>query len=253
MKAAWIIARREFGMNLRTPLAWTLLGLFSLLSGWIFFNLLVTYADGIQAMPPEMHGRISFLEEVVLKLYGNIHFLMLFFVPPLTMRLLAEERRQGTIDLLWAAPLSDKDIIVGKFLGAWMTMLLLLLPTLLFPVVLFWAGIPDYAVIGGCYLGLALTSACYVAVGLFASALTENQVVAALTTFVFIMASWLAAWAAQTVGNFWTAEVIHYLSVTGHYEPLVQGILSSSDLLYFASFIFLALLAAVKALQSRNW
>lgn len=250
---ALIIARREFGTNLRTPLAWTLMGLFSLLSGWIFFNLLITYADNLQAMPPEMHGQVSFLQEVVLRLYANIHFIMLFFVPPLTMRLLSEERRQGTIDLLWAAPLTDWSIILGKFLGAWFTMLLLLIPTLLFPVVLFWAGIPDYAVIAGCYLGLALTSACYVAVGLFASALTENQVVAALTSFMFIMISWLAGWASQTVGNFWTSQVIHYLSVAGHFEPLVKGELSTSDLLYFFTFIGLSLLAAVKALQSRNW
>lgn len=253
MRAAWTIALREFGINLRTPLAWTLLGLFSLLSGWIFFNLLVTYADNIQAIPPDMHSKISFLQEVVLRLYANIHFLMLFFIPPLTMRLLAEERKQGTIDLLWAAPLSDWSIIIGKFLGAWFTMLLLLVPTLLFPVVLFWAGIPDYAVIAGCYLGLGLTSACYVAIGLFASALTENQIVAALTSFVFIMFSWLAGWASQTIGNFWTAEVIHYFSVSGHFEPLVKGVLSSSDMIYFVSFIGLSLLAAVKALESRNW
>ena len=253
MKAAWTIATREFSSNLRTSLAWTLLGLFTLMSGWIFFNLLVTYADNIQAIPPEMHGQVSFLEEVVLRLYANIHFLSLFFVPPLTMRLLAEEKRQGTIDLLWAAPLTDTSIIVGKFLGAWFTMLLLFLPTIMFPIVLFWAGIPDYAVIAGCYLGLALTSACYVAVGLFASALTENQVVAALTAFVFIMISWLAGWASQTVGNFWTAEVINYLSVSGHFEPLVKGELSTSDLMYFLSFTTLSLLAAVKALQSRNW
>lgn len=253
MRSAWIIARREFTTNLRTPLAWTLVGLFSLLSGWMFFNLLVTYADNIQAIPPEMHSRVSFLEEVVLRLYANIHFLTLFFVPPLTMRLLAEERRQGTIDLLWAAPLTDASIVVGKFLGAWFTMLLLFLPTLLFPAVLFWAGIPDYAVIFGCYLGLALTSACYVAAGLFASALTENQVVAALTGFVFIMVTWLAGWASQTVGNFWAAEVINYLSVSGHFEPLVKGELSSSDVLYFITFTALALIAAVKALQSRNW
>jgi len=253
MKGAWTIARREFGVNLRTPMAWTLLGLFSLLSGWIFFNLLVTYADNIQAVPAHLQAQVSFLEEVVLRLYANIHFLMLFFIPPLTMRLLAEERRQGTIDLLWSAPLTDTEIILGKFLGAWFTMLLVLLPTLFFPAVLFWAGIPDYAVVAGCYLGLSLTSACYVAVGLFASALTENQVVAALTSFVFIMFSWLAGWASQTIGNFWTAEVIHYLSVSGHFENLVKGILSTPDLAYFFSFTGLSLYAGVKALQSRNW
>lgn len=253
MRGALVIARREFTMAMRTPLAWTLLGLFTFLSGYIFFNLLASYADNMQAIPAHMQGQISFLQEVVLRLYANIHFLLLFFIPPMTMRLLAEERRQGTIDLLWSAPISDTGIILGKFFGAWATVLVILAPTLAFPTVLFWAGIPDYAAIAGCYLGLAFTSACYVGLGLFASALTENQVVAALVSFVLIMISWLASWASQTVGNFMAAEVIHYLSVAGHFETLVQGVLSTSDLIYFASFLGLSLLAGVKVLQSRNW
>jgi len=248
-----VMARREMAQLWRSPLAWTLIGLFSLLSGWTFFNLLVGYADNIQAVPADMQSQINFLEEVVMRLYANINFFLLFFIPPLTMRLLAEEKRQGTLDLLLAAPITDTQIVVGKFLATWLFTVVLLVPTLLFPVVLFWAGVPDQTVLMGCYLGLILNSACYVALGLFASSLTENQVVAALLGFIFIMATWLLSWIAQSTDNFMVGEVLRWISVTGHFETLVKGVLSTSDLVYYAGFIGLSLGCSVQVLGSRNW
>lgn len=247
------LAKREFSTGWRNPLCWTLVGLFSVLSGWMFFNLLATWVDSVQSLPSEAAAQVGFLEEVVLRLYGNLHFLLLFFIPPLTMRLIAEERRQGTIDLLWSSPASDTAIILGKFLGAWLSVSCLLLPTLLYPFILFWAGIPDTSVVASCYAGLILTAGCYVAMGLFASCLTENQVVAALLAFVFIMFSWLASWIAQIVGNFWLSELVHYLSVTSHFEAFIRGAPGTVDLAYFTSVMGLSLFASVKALQSRNW
>lgn len=248
-----VMARREMAQLWRSPLAWTLIGLFSLLSGWTFFNLLVGYADNIQAVPADMQSQINFLEEVVMRLYANINFFLLFFIPPLTMRLLAEEKRQGTLDLLLAAPITDTQIVIGKFLATWTFVVMLLVPTLLFPVVLFWAGVPDQTVLLGCYLGLILNSACYVALGLFASSLTENQVVAALLGFIFIMATWLLSWIAQSTDNFMVGEVLRWISVTGHFETLVKGVLSTSDLVYYAGFIGLSLGCSVQVLGSRNW
>jgi ABC-2 type transport system permease protein len=248
-----VMARREMAQLWRSPLAWTLIGLFSLLSGWTFFNLLVGYADNIQAVPADMQSQINFLEEVVMRLYANINFFLLFFIPPLTMRLLAEEKRQGTLDLLLAAPITDTQIVIGKFLATWLFVVMLLVPTLLFPVVLFWAGVPDQTVLLGCYLGLILNSACYVALGLFASSLTENQVVAALLGFIFIMATWLLSWIAQSTDNFMVGEVLRWISVTGHFETLVKGVLSTSDLVYYAGFIGLSLGCSVQVLGSRNW
>ena len=248
-----VLARRELAQLWRSPLAWTLLGVFSLLSGWTFFNLVVGYADNIQAVPADMQSQISFLEEVVMRLYANLNFFMLFFVPPLTMRLIAEERRLGTIDLLWAAPVRDVDIVLGKFLATWSFTLVLLVPTLLFPIVLFWAGIPDVNIVVGCYVGLALNAACYVALGLLASTLSENQVVAALLGLVFIMATWLLSWIAQTSDNFMLSQILHWMSVTGHFENLVKGVFSTADLAYYLGFNFLALSASVQALNARNW
>lgn len=253
MRASFVIAQREMAAQWRSPLAWTLIGIFSLLCGWTFFNLLVGYVDNIQAIPADMQSQISFIEEVVIRLYGNINFFLLFFVPPLTMRLLADEKKQGTIDLLWAAPVTDASIVVGKFLATWLFTLVLLVPTLLFPAALFWAGVPDQSVLVGCYLGLALNTASYVGMGLLASSLTENQVVAALLGFVFIMFTWILSWIAHGTDNFMVAETLRWLSVTGHFETLVRGVLSTADLVYYGMFIFLALRASVTVLESRNW
>lgn len=253
MRASFVIAQREMAAQWRSPLAWTLIGIFSLLCGWTFFNLLVGYVDNIQAIPADMQSQISFIEEVVIRLYGNINFFLLFFIPPLTMRLLADEKRQGTIDLLWAAPITDTSIVLGKFFATWLFTLVLLIPTLLFPAVLFWAGVPDQSVLVGCYLGLALNTASYVGMGLLASSLTENQVVAALLGFVFIMFTWILSWIAQGTDNFIVAETLRWLSVTGHFETLVRGVLSTSDFVYYGVFIYLSLRASVTVLESRNW
>jgi ABC-2 type transport system permease protein len=253
MSPTVVIIRRELAQLWRSPLAWTMIGLFSLLSGWTFFNLLVGYVNNIQAIPADQQTQISFVEEVVIRLYANINFYLLFFIPPLTMRLLAEEKRSGTIDLLWAAPVNDRQIVIGKYFATWCFTLVLLLPTLLFPVTLFWAGIPDQNILLGCYLGLAANAACYVALGLFASGLTDNQVVAALLGFIFILSTWLLSWIAQGTDNFALGEMLHWLSVTGHFETLLKGVLSTNELAYYVGFITLGLTATVKVLESRNW
>ncbi len=253
MKTMRIIFQKEVSTLWRSPLAWILIGLFSLLSGWTFFNLLVGYTDNIQTIPADMQSQISFLEEVVLRLYSNINFFLLFFIPPLTMRLMAEEKKQGTLDLLLSAPLTDASIIVGKFFATWSFAIILLLPTLLFPVVLFWAGVPDQNVLIGCYAGLFANTSVYVALGLLASTLTENQVVAALLGFIFILGTWLLSWIAQTTANFMIAELLRWFSVTGHFENLMRGVLSTADLTYYISFVTLSLYASVQTLGSRNW
>jgi ABC-2 type transport system permease protein len=253
MNGSWRIFQKEFSMLWRSPMALTMIGIFSLISGWTFFNLLVGYVDNIQAIPSHMQGQFSFIDEVVLRLYSNLNFFLLFFIPPLTMRLIAEEKRQSTIELLYVSPISDSGIILGKFLASWSFTLILLLPTLLFPGVLIWAGVADMKVLGGCYLGLILNTACYVSLGLLASCLTENQVIAALVGFTLIMFTWLLAWVSQSVDNFLLSEVLRWLSVTGHFENMLRGIISTADITYYLALVLLSLLASKMALSSRDW
>jgi ABC-2 type transport system permease protein len=253
MNKTLIIFKKEFMLLWRSPLALTMIGIFSLLAGWTFFNLLVGYVDNIQTIPADMQSQISFLEEVVLRLYSNLNFILLFFIPPLTMRLISEEKKQATMDLLFASPITDTQIILGKFFSTWAFTIVLILPTLLFPIVLFWAGVPDQKVLLGCYLGLILNMACYVGLGLLASALTENQVVAALLGFMFIMFTWLLAWISQGVDNFMLSEILRWMSITGHFENLLKGVLSSADLVYYLSVIFMSLYVSKLTLSSRDW
>ncbi len=253
MKNFRVILAREVLALWRSPLAWTLLGVFALLAGLIFFNLLEGYVTSIQSIPANMQSQVSFTEEVLLRLYGNLNFFMVFFIPPLTMRLLAEERRQGTLDLLWAAPVTDSQIVLAKFVATWAVGAALLLPTLIFPAVMFWAGSPEGALLWTSYLGLICNLALYSALGLFASALTESAVVAALLGVVFNLGTWMMSWIAQVVENFQVAEALRYLSVTPHYENLARGLVISTDLFYYFFAVTFALYLTVSALATRNW
>src|SRR3989344_8177386 len=244
MQGTWLIAKRDFRAYFTSPIAYFVYTVFLFLIGWMFFGLLSYFQQQMENFSAYSAGaKPNLAESVIRPLYGNMNVILLFIIPLVTMRLLAEERKEHTVELLFTAPIKPFSVIFGKFLSAFLLIAVMLTITLVYPLVLILAGTPDVGGIAGCYLGLLLVTATYVAVGLFWSATTENQIVAAFLTFGTLLFFWLINWAAHQVGSFW-GDVLNYLSIIGHFTNFSQGVIDTSDVVYYLSFITIALFAA---------
>lgn len=245
--------KKEVESYFSSPLAYVLIGLFSLISGIIFFNLLVTYTDGIQAMPQNAAEQISFLEEVVLKFFANVNFLFLVFIPLITMKLFSEEKRMETLDLYWLAPTKEWQLVLAKAFAALTLVLAMLVMTGVFPLVIWGAGVRDFHVLGTSYLAVTLNACAYIALGLFCSSISGNQIIAALLSVLGIMFLWMITWGGHLNSNYLIAEIFTYIGITSHFERVLRGVVGTQDLIYYGSFIFIFGLLTVKSLGRRNW
>ncbi|MEX1099000.1 MAG: ABC transporter permease subunit [Bacteriovoracaceae bacterium] len=238
----------------KSPLAYILAGLFSLTMGWIFFNLLYSFVENIQALPQGTQGgELQFVNHVVIKLFGNLNFILLMICPILTMKLFSEEKKDQSIDLYFSSPLSDWQLVAGKFLAAFCMGVFILSTTLIFPLILWMIGIQDYSFVFSGYGGLLLNLASYLAIGLFASSLTKSQVVAALLSFVIIMGFWLISWVIQLSSDYFLVEILKQATMASHYESFVKGIVGSHSLVYYATFTGFWLYLTKKSLEARTW
>lgn len=253
MKNVWTIASRDFKSYFFSPVAYIVIAGFLTLMGFMFFNILSYFiGQNMQAMQMNIGKGTSITEGVVSPLYGNMNVILLFMVPFITMRLLAEERKNSTIQLLIAAPVTVTEIILGKFLSSLLLVMVMLALTLVYPVVLAVTGNPDLGPIFMSYLGTVLLAGCYLSFGLLFSAMTENQIVAGALTFAFCLFFWLINWAAQSVGSTW-GEILNYLSIIRHFESFSRGVLNTTDVIFFLSFIGLGLFLTHRVLDSFRW
>jgi ABC-2 type transport system permease protein len=249
----WTLWKKEIDSYFSSPLAYVLIGLFSLISGTFFFNLLITYTDGIQAMPQQMTEQISFVEEVVLRLFANINFLFLLFIPLITMKLFSEERRLETIDLYWMSPVREWQVVLAKGLAAFTLILAMLFMTMLFPLIIWGVGIKDFSLMGTVYLSVTLNACCYISLGLFCSSLSANQIIAALLSVLGIMFLWMITWGGHLNSNYLVAEIFTYIGNTSHFERILRGLIGTQDIIYYFTFIFFFGFLTVKSLSRRNW
>ena len=228
-----IIAKKEIKSYFASPAAYIIIILFLSLTGWFFTNTL--FIDGGQA---ELRSN-----------FGIIPFLLLFFVPALTMKMVAEEKKSGTIELLTTLPLKDSDIILGKFLGS--LLILLLAVSLTFPNILTVGilGKPDWGVLFCGYSGLFLMGAAFTSIGIYTSSITDNQIVAFIISF-FVLFILVILNSLLVFLPF--PAVFEFLASTTHYENMLKGVIDSKDLIYFFSIIIVFLTAASKTLESRK-
>jgi ABC-2 type transport system permease protein len=235
MRNTWAIARRELASYFVSPVAYVVGALFLLISGFLFAVILG------QSNEANMRG-----------IFGNFAVIFLFIVPALTMRLLAEEQRTGTLELLLTAPVRDYELVLGKFLGVFLLLLILLAATLVYPAILVVADNPDRGPILAGYLGVVLAGAAFLAIGLFASSLTQNQIIAALLAFAILLLFWLA----DALGNFTAGRVgdfFRFLSLTRHFDEFPRGVIDTRHIIYFLSVIAAALFFTVQSVQARRW
>ncbi len=255
MKMIWIMTLKELRCLFGSPLAYVIIGLFSAITGVIFVNLLLTYADQLQVVTTQIaeNQGISFMQEVVYKLFANINFLMILFMPMITMKSIAEEKRTHTLDLYWLSPLKEWQVVLGKFFSSTILFVCMLLIILVYPIILMGAGINDIGHLGSCFLGVFLNGVSYIALGLLCSSLTDQTIVAGILTVIGIMMGWMLAWAGNVTSNYIFSEIFLYLSFTPHFERLVHGMIGSNDLLFYFSFIGLMLFSTVRNLERRTW
>lgn len=253
MKNIWTIAWRDFKSYFTSPIAYILIAGFLAIMGWMFFfNLSYFNQQNLQAMQMSLGKGVSITDGIIRPLFGNMNVVLLFLVPFITMRLLAEERKNSTIQLLLTAPVTLAEIIAGKFLSSLLLVAVMLGLTLAYPIVLFTTGNPDPGPIAMAYLGTILLSGCYLSFGLLFSAMTENQIIAGALTFAFGLFFWLVGWASQSVGSIW-GDALEYLSLINHYNNFSQGMLNSTDIVFYLSFIFLGLFLTHRVLDSFRW
>lgn len=247
------ILKKELKIQLKSPMTYIVAGLFTLISGWIFFNLLINYVDNVQNLPAQIRGQWGFINEVLLKLFGNINLILLFITPIVTMGILAKEKNDQTINLYFASPCKEWDIILGKFFALSIFFGLLLGSTGVFIFILKMTGLSEFSLVWSGYLGLMLNILCYIAFGIFVSSCTKNQVISAMGTFVGILGIWFLSWGGQITKNYFLMQILKYLSIVSHFEQIAKGILPLSSLCFYLSFICFFLYLSKKSLESRNW
>lgn len=253
MKNIWIIFTKEMKSYFASPIAWLLLTLFAVVFGYFFWTALEYFVT--MSMEIQMSGRaipINVNEQVIRPLLGNTSVLGLFFIPLITMRLFAEEKRTGTIELLATSPVRDVEIILGKWLAALGLYGCMLLFTALNFAFLFSYGKPDWKPLLIAYLGLLLQAGGLLAMGTFISTLTRNQIIAGAATFALCLMLFIFAWVSSFNSATW-ATVLAYFSVATHYETFGRGVLDSKDALYYLSVIFLGLFFTARSMEALRW
>ena len=240
MRGTWIIFRREIRQYLVSPVAYLIAATFLILTGFLFNNDLVASVTVKAASPAVVPAFLSFA--------------LVFFAPILTMRALAEESREGTLELLLTAPVKDSDIVLGKFLGAWFYYSVLLAITLIYQIILITITQPDLGHAASAYIGIWLYGGATLAVGLFFSSITENQVVAAFLSIAALLILYLGGLAGQIVANLELARLLNALTLQGHFVgSFAYGLVRAEDVVYYAGLIAIMLFMTIHAVESHRW
>ncbi len=260
MNGVLALIKREIRSQVFSPIAWIVWTLFLFLAGWFFFSLvyqfavIVENATGYAEMMqnPEMLDRLNLNEMVISGLFGNFLILFVFLIPVLTMRSFAEERKQGTDELLLTAPVTPGQLVAGKFLGQLAVTGALVLGAAFYVAVILHYGDPERGPIGTGLLGLALVVCALTALGFAASTLTKSQVVAAVSAFVLFLLLFVVDWPAESTQGL-ARSALKALSLPAHFEGFTRGNVSTVDVAYFVSLAAAGLFTARTAVASQRW
>ncbi|MBI4470908.1 MAG: ABC transporter permease subunit [Acidobacteria bacterium] len=259
MRGLLAIYRREMGGYFVSPIAYVVVGIFLLLAGYFFYNILSilverSFMAQMQAQrfgqPPEM----DVPSMVFRNFFGIVSTIILFLIPMLTMSLYAEERKRGTLELLMTSPITELQIVMGKFLAALCLFVVMLLPTLGYHILmgLYSEPAPPWRVMCSGYLGVFLLGAALISLGSFISSLTESQIIAAVMTFALFLLLWVldAGVRGATTAS---GEVLQYLSILRHFDDFAQGVIDTSSLVFYVSLSGLGIFLTLRTLDAMRW
>jgi ABC-2 type transport system permease protein len=250
----WPIVKKELRLYFTSPIAYVIIAVFFFLSGLFFWSIFDYFgrASMQSMMNPQFARDLNVTDGVFRPLLSNITVILLLLMPMVTMRLFAEERRSGTIELLLTYPVRDGAVLVGKYLAALALYAVMLAGTLVFPATIYYFARLDPGPLLTGYVGLLLLGGTFLAVGLFVSSLTENQIIAAIGTFGTLLALWIVGWSADSVGGTW-GRVLAHLSIIEHFDSFAKGVLDTKDAIYYLNVTILALFLSLRSLEARRW
>ncbi len=254
MRNIWAVCKKEIKTYFTSPIAYVAITVFLVLVGFFFHSLIWWFNTQSMQMArnPYYLQQMNINQMVFSPLFHNISIILLLMIPLLTMRLLSEEKKINTDELLYTSPISINQIILGKYCASLFVLLVMLLLTGILSIFTFIHGNPEIQPIFIGYLGLFLMGAAFMAVGIFFSSLTENQIVSAVLTFGALLLFWVLNWAGYSAGGIWK-DVLNYVSFFQHFDDMTKGILDTTDMVYYLSFIFLGLFLTHSVIQSRRW
>jgi ABC-2 type transport system permease protein len=252
MRNAWIVAQRELGAIFAQPIAYIFTIVLLGITGLVFAFYLASYSNPFGGAPePDVSGVLNFFI-----------FVTLLALPAVTMRLLSEEQRSGTMELLMTMPVRDGEVVLGKFIASFLFYLMTVALTLLFPFILLRFGNPDPGPIITGYVGVILWGAALLGIGILASSLTENQIVAYILALGINLALWLSFVVSNsiltnipwvTTNAPWISTFFDEISLFAHQDNFARGLIVATDVAYYLIITAIALFAAARILESRRW
>ncbi len=255
MKSAFAIMEKELRIYFTTPIAYVVSAVFVLITGYLYYNIVIfASTQSVQIMRTQGALPQINLNEIVFRpTFHNMTVILMLTLPLLTMRLFSEEKKVRTLELLMTSPLSLSSIIVGKFMAAMVVFTLMLLLTFYMPILMGIFGSIQWVPILTGYLGVWLVGGVFIAVGLFASALTENQIIASSVNFGIILILWLIGWLAQGMTDTVLAPLFTFLSIGEHTQNFIKGVIDTRDLVYQATLVLFGLFLTHRVLESHRW
>lgn len=235
MTSVLTVFQREINNYFLSPIAYVVIAVFMVFSGYFFSVML--------GITQETTLRYSL---------AYTQFILSILTPVITMRLLAEENKTGTIEPLMTAPITDFEVVFGKFLSAWALYNIMVVPTAFYIIFLAWVGSPDYGAIVASYVGIVLMGGLFVSIGLLVSAVTKNQIVAAVIGIVALLIL-LVIGLASSGSEGWFYSSLRYIGTYDHWDTFTKGIIDTRDVIYYVSFTALLIFIVVRIVESRRW
>mgnify|MGYP001173457253 FL=1 len=255
MKNFYSIFKKEMEAYFFSPIAYVVITIFIIISGYFFFNIIsfynfISFSVGMRSS--QMGSQLNVIEMVLKPLYSNLAIVLLLIVPLLTMRLLSEEKKQGTIELLFTYPIRDGELIMGKFVACLAVYGVMLATTFIYPVMISFFGDMEWGPVFSAYLGLLLMGSSFISIGILFSSTTENQIIAAVSTFGMLLILWVINASERFVGP-GLAVVLKELSIIGHFDNFAKGVIDTRDLIFYLNFSFLFIFLTLRSLESKKW
>ncbi len=246
MKMMITIAQRELKTLFLSPLAWSILAVLQFILAYLFLTQVETF-NSFQARLAEIDNAPGLTDIVATPLFANAGIILLLVTPLLTMRLICEERRNKTLSLLLSAPITTREIILGKYFGILGLLFLVVLLTCFMPLSLLTGGELDFGKLFCNILALSLLIAAFAALGLYLSSIASHPTVAAIASFGLLLLLWILDWTAGLPGQ--SSDILEYLSLLKHFQNLQSGLLNSTDVLYFLLFSTTFIILSIRRLE----